>query len=161
MDKLVENIKKYPALVKVIIFLNQTITTIVYLSYPFVLIKLGLQKHFFMKWMLGVPFISFVVLTLFRKKINAPRPYEVFQYEPILKKEKKGESFPSRHVFSIFVIASGIFFIYPFYGLFLLGLGMILAFCRYLGGVHFFRDVFVGASFGVLPWFSLWLLKVI
>ena len=51
-----------------------------------------------------VPGISFGAVSLFRWAFRAPRPYEVFETTPVIKKNTKGKSFPSRHVFSIFVI---------------------------------------------------------
>lgn len=54
----------------------------------------------------AVTAVSFIGVSYFRKKFDAPRPYTVYNYEPIIKKEKEGNSFPSRHVFSAFVIAT-------------------------------------------------------
>ena len=52
----------------------------------------------------------FVGLSVVRKIINAPRPYEKFDMPPVLEKDTKGKSFPSRHVFSVFIIAMTIFY---------------------------------------------------
>ena len=49
----------------------------------------------------GVPFIA---VTLLRRLINAKRPYELLPFYETPPKNKIGKSFPSRHVFSIFVI---------------------------------------------------------
>ena len=95
----------------------------------------------------GVPF---VLLTLFRRWCNAPRPYEVFGIPPVLPKETKGKSFPSRHVFSIFVIGACSGGLYPVAGLVLCLAGVLLAAVRVVTGVHFLKDVLVGAAVGLL-----------
>lgn len=152
MDKLVNKIKLNKTAVKLIIFFNTSITFIVYLIYPILILYLWIEKDVRLKEFVLVPLSSFVLLSIYRKAKNAPRPYEVYDYEPILNKNSKGESFPSRHVFSIFVIASAVFYIYPIFGSILLSMGIILAMCRYLGGVHFLKDVGFGALFGILTW---------
>lgn len=53
---------------------------------------------------IAVPAVSFILVSVFRAKLNARRPYEVYQFQPLIPKDKCGNSFPSRHVFSIFVI---------------------------------------------------------
>ncbi len=159
MDILVENVKKKSYLVFLIKFFNQSITTIIYLLYPLILIYLGINKDMRGIALFFIPLIFFVLLSFIRKKINGERPYVIYNYEPILKREKPGESFPSRHVFSIFIISTGIYTIFPKLGIILLVFGVILALCRFLGGVHFFKDVFVGALCGILPW-VLWALML-
>ena len=102
-----------------------------------------------------VPGISFLLITLFRKKLNAPRPYEVYGFEPAIPKDTKGNSFPSRHVFSIFMIAMT----YSYSALFqddiklivsIFAMGVVLAIIRVLGGVHFLKDVMAGAISGIV-----------
>lgn len=96
-----------------------------------------------------IPGISFVLLSMVRHMINAPRPYEVFDIEPIINKKTAGHSLPSRHIFSIFVIATTVFYYYPIAGV-LIGLtGVALAMNRVMGGVHFIRDVVTGALTGI------------
>lgn len=161
MDLLVNRIKENDRLVFLIKFLNQSITFIVYLLYPTILVKLYIQKQDFLIILLLLPMITFIILSVFRKWYNAPRPYEVYGYEPILSKETEGSSFPSRHVFSIFVISTGITFLYPVLGVLLLILGFVLAMCRFFGGVHFLKDVLVGALAGIIPWIIVWAIGLI
>lgn len=161
MDRLVNRVKENTVYVNLIKFFNQSITVIVYLLYPSILIKLVLDKDQFAWILFLLPMISFVLLSVFRSWYDAPRPYEVYDYEPILSKETKGNSFPSRHVFSIFVISTGITVLHSYLGSVLLILGFILAMCRYLGGVHFLKDVLVGAFSGILPWLIVWAIGLI
>jgi len=94
----------------------------------------------------GVPFC---VISLLRKGLNWPRPYEVYRIDPLIDKDTKGESFPSRHVFSIFVIGTSFLYLYPVLGICLLLMGCVLAAVRVLTGVHFTRDVLAGAALGI------------
>ena len=96
---------------------------------------------------LGAPFL---LVTLLRRVINAPRPYEMYAFFEKTPKNKSGSSFPSRHAFSIFAIGSAALFVYPIIGSALLLLGVCLCVCRVLLGIHFVRDVLAGALIGAL-----------
>ena len=52
-----------------------------------------------------VPFITFAGVSVFRKCVNAKRPYTIYGTTPIVAKDKTGESMPSRHTASFTVIA--------------------------------------------------------
>ena len=95
----------------------------------------------------GVPFVA---LTVMRMMINAPRPYELLEFYEKKPKNKSGRSFPSRHVFSVFVIGTVMIPTSAFIGAALLVLGAALGAMRVLLGVHFIRDVVAGALVGVL-----------
>ena len=69
--------------------------------------------------------------------------------EPIIKRKGTGKSFPSRHTFSIFVIAVTVFYFWPVAGIITGIAGAVLATVRVLGGVHFVRDVIAGAAIGI------------
>lgn len=135
---------------KTINILNKLITTVVYITYPLVLAFLVITQDARFWRVLLIPAISFVLVSLIRYYINAPRPYEVSNSVPIIKKDTKGKSFPSRHVFSVFVIASTLYYISNPLGLFLMVAGIGLAIIRVVGGVHFPRDVIIGAIIGIL-----------
>ena len=95
----------------------------------------------------GVPFLAVSVM---RKMINAPRPYELLEFYEKKPKDKKGSSFPSRHVFSVFVIATVIVPTNIALGIGLFALGAALGLIRVILGVHFIRDVVAGALIGVI-----------
>ena len=95
----------------------------------------------------GVPFVA---LSVMRLMINAPRPYELLEFYEKKPKNKSGRSFPSRHVFSVFVIGTVMIPTSAFLGVSLLVLGTALGAMRVLLGVHFIRDVVAGALVGVL-----------
>lgn len=129
---------------------NRLITFSVYATYPIVLVILLYTGDPRIWRVLFTPAISFVLVSIFRKQINAPRPYEVTGVTPLIKKDTQGKSFPSRHVFSVFVVATTLYHLYISLGIFFMLLGCILAILRVIGGVHFKRDVIVGALIGIL-----------
>lgn len=96
---------------------------------------------------LGVPFLS---VSLVRRLIDSPRPYEIYDIYDIPPKKKKGSSFPSRHAFSIFAIGTLCLFVHPLIGAATLVLGIIMCVSRVLLGIHFIRDVVAGALIGVI-----------
>ena len=67
----------------------------------------------------------------------------------MIKKDTRGKSFPSRHVFSAFIIAMTVFYFMPACGVILLALGIVMALARVAGGVHFVKDVAAGALMGI------------
>lgn len=97
--------------------------------------------------------IPFVLLSAARNVLNKPRPYEVYEMQPLLPREGSGKSFPSRHVFSIFVIGGCFLYLEPTIGAVLLVLGVLLAIVRVLAGLHFEKDVICGAILGLLSAF--------
>ena len=71
-----------------IIVINSVLTKAVYALYPLLLIYLAAshltdKQPGFVPAVL-VPGISFVLLSIFRDKINAPRPYELYDIDPII-----------------------------------------------------------------------------
>ena len=68
--------------------------------------------------------------------MDAQRPDEKLHFRPLLHKEKHGESFPSRHVFAVFVISFAFYYTCLPVGIALTVLGVLLAAVRVVGGVH-------------------------
>ena len=130
--------------------LNRILTLSVYIAYPLSLIILFYLRDPRLLRCIEVPAVSFVLLSTFRKCFNAKRPYEVLDIQPLIRKDTKGKSFPSRHVFSMFIIAMSFFYLIPILGIVLFVFGMILGTIRVIGGVHFPRDVIAGALIGVV-----------
>lgn len=93
--------------------------------------------------------IPFILVTLLRKIVNAPRPYELYGFYEFAPKNKKGESFPSRHAFSAFSIGTAALWISLPVGIALLLLALALSLSRVLLGIHFIRDVLTGGVIGI------------
>lgn len=91
-----------------------------------------------------VPASGFVILSLLRKKINAPRPYEVWKIVPLLDRDSPGQSMPSRHVFSATIISMACLHASLTMGMICLTLSALLGLVRVLGGMHYPKDVVVG-----------------
>ena len=149
-----------PVLTRGVSLANKVITDAVYVAYPCLLAWLAYAAGMLLRAAL-VPGISFVLVTVLRKVINAPRPYEVFDAAPVIPKDTRGNSFPSRHAFSIFVIAMTFCACCPlaWAGPVMMAAGVLLAVIRVVSGVHFPCDVVVGALLGMLAGFvGLWIL---
>lgn len=139
-----------PGRTRLLNILNRVLTYLCYVLYPLLLLWLAFcrDSRFFRS--LIVPAVFFVLLSVVRKKINRPRPYQVLEIQPLIHKDTKGKSMPSRHVFSVFMIAMTYLWIVPQIGAALLAVGVLVAVVRVIGGVHFPRDVMVGAAVGIL-----------
>ena len=149
-EKIKSVILKYRHGTFIINLLNKIITSLVYLIYPSLLALLFFNKDKRIWPTLFIPGLGFLIISIYRSYTNYPRPYELYDIIPIINKDTKGKSFPSRHVFSIFIIAKTLYYISNLLGAFLMVLGSILAVLRVLGGVHFPKDVIVGAISGLL-----------
>lgn len=97
-----------------------------------------------------VPAAAFLFVSLLRKIINRPRPYETLQTEPISPKRTKGKSFPSRHAFCAGIVSVALFYASPIAGIVAFFLGMVLCFFRVAAGMHYPSDVIFGLIFGTV-----------
>ena len=97
-----------------------------------------------------VPATAFVVVSIFRKLIDSRRPYTKYDITPLINKDKIGESFPSRHTLSAFLITMTGFYVYFPVGIVLAVMSLIIAITRVVSGVHFTKDVIAGAVIGIL-----------
>lgn len=137
---------------------NFLLTRLCYAAYPLCLLWLAATRDSRGIPALLVPAVSFLLVSVFRNLYNAKRPYELLEIQPIIHKDKKGKSFPSRHVFSVFVIAMTFLWLCPPAGAVFLVVGVLLALCRVIGGVHFPRDVIAGALAGIAAGACYWLI---
>ncbi len=142
-------IRKRVRLVKALNMANIACSLIFYIAYPICILHLALKNPIFLPRAILIPAISFLILSFVRRLINRPRPYERLTIDPLIIKRTKGKSFPSRHVFSAFAIASLMAFLYPWGWLFFLP-AIALAGLRVLGGMHDTLDVSAGAGFALL-----------
>ena len=137
---LLKSFNRFMTVVMPIVYL--TLLVITYLQQ-------GLGKQVLMY--VFVPASGFVILSFLRKKINAPRPYEVWEIVPLLDRDSSGKSMPSRHVFSATIISMACLHASLTMGMICLTLSAFLGLVRVLGGVHFPKDVVVGYICG-LAW---------
>ena len=98
-----------------------------------------------------VPAAGFLICTAIRSAVDAPRPYEQPGAEPLIHKDTRGKSFPSRHVFSMTTIALSWLYLGLSWspalvvGALLLASSAFMAWVRVRAGVHYARDVVAGA----------------
>lgn len=130
---------------------NRIITALFYAAFPILIFALGLKEPMTAVRPLLVCGIGFVLCTLVRKLINAPRPYEKdLKIKAPSPKAEKGLSFPSRHVFSAAIIGAAWFYYYPLCGIFALAATVVLAYLRVVTHYHFKKDVIAGGIAGFL-----------
>lgn len=142
------------ALVK---WVNRICTLVIFLSYPiFLLLRLMAQDERLLTFV-GIPAAAFLLVSLIRRLLNFPRPYEKLAIDPLIHKETKGRSFPSRHVFSAALIALTVLTVYPVWGGCLVGVSILLALCRVLAGVHFPADVIAGMGCAIASAMWYWI----
>ena len=145
-DHMAGKIKNKPFLLRLLRTFNRLMTVVMPIVYLTLLATTYLQEGLGKQiWMyVFVPASGFVILSLLRKKINAPRPYETWEIVPLLDRDRPGQSMPSRHVFSATIISMACLHASLSVGVILLILSAILGLVRVLGGVHFPKDVVVG-----------------
>lgn len=141
-----EALRKNPAQIRRIAIINKALTAIGYIAYPALLILLWFFHRELLAACIAVPAAGFIVVSAFRSLYNAPRPYEVSGNPPLIDKRTKGKSFPSRHTFSMFMIAfTWMTWCMPI-GIALALCGCILGSSRVLLGIHYARDVIAGIA---------------
>ena len=145
-DHIAGNIENKPFLLSLLRTFNRFMTVVMPIVYLTMLVitylQQGLGKQVLMY--VFVPASGFVILSFLRKKINAPRPYEVWEIVPLLDRDSPGQSMPSRHVFSATTISMACLHASLTMGMICLTLSAFLGLVRVLGGVHFPKDVVVG-----------------
>ena len=145
-DHIAGNIENRPFLLSLLRTFNRFMTVVVPIVYLTLLTTIYFREGFGKQVLMYVfiPASGFVILSFLRKKINAPRPYEVWEIVPLLDRDSPGQSMPSRHVFSATIISMACFHASLSVGVILLVLSAFLGLVRVLGGVHYPKDVVVG-----------------
>ena len=159
-NKISRIIKKSPDMCKNFLVLNKILKYVMYFIYPVLLLYLyvsevktcGFASAFLSKKLLECIFLpagEFTLGSFLRAVINRKRPYEEWDIDPIIKKEKMGQSFPSRHVFASVMISMTALYVCAQFGVFCLLLSALTAVVRVVGGVHYPSDVIAGYLYGV------------
>lgn len=147
----------HPKLKSFLVFVQKGAEILIYLTYPIFLAVLFLKGNIFWAKSVAVCGVGFILVSLFRHFYNAPRPYQVYDIQPVINKSTEGKSMPSRHCFSAAVIALGISVINLPLGIIIGVLALTIAVLRVAFGVHFIKDVafglLVGAVIGSIQYF--------
>ena len=149
-EKMIAFFKKDKYRILAMKILYKVLPLIIFIAYPILIV----YTFFYMKSELikivFVPFAVFVFVTVLRKILNKPRPYEVFNTPSLFDKDTKGQSMPSRHTASAFIIAMTFLYIDFYLGIIAFAIAFMIAMSRILSGVHYIRDILVGAGISVL-----------
>ena len=129
---------------------DRVLTAITYLSYPLLIAFVWWQSGQIPWRALWVPASWLILVSLTRRLLNRPRPYERLNIEPLILKDTEGRAMPSRHAFSVWVIAVTAWWLLPPLGAVLGATAVLLCAIRVLGGVHDEWDVTVGALVGIV-----------
>ena len=150
-DHIAGKIKNNPLFLSLLRAFNRFMTLVMPIVYLTLLVTTYLQQGFGKQVLMYVfvPASGFVILSLLRKKINAPRPYEIWEIVLLLDRDSPGQSMPSRHVFSASIISMACLYASLSVGVILLVFSALLGLVRVLGGVHFPKDVVVGYICGI------------
>lgn len=149
-ENLTTFIRKSPGVLSFLVIYNGSVTKLMYLLYPLLLVYIAWNSLELLLTYVVIPGLSFLLVSLVRKLLNQARPYESWNISPLLEKDTSGQSMPSRHVFSATIISMCFLSINTCLGVVLLTLSTTLAVCRVLGGVHYTKDVLIGMLIGIL-----------
>jgi membrane-associated phospholipid phosphatase len=143
----------HPRAKKILFILNYGLTGLIFLCYALLCLAVLLNFHALrttenLLKIFGAPLFCLIVSSLLRKIINRPRPYEHEGIVPVIAKNKKGNSFPSRHLSSAFSIATVFLPYFLPVGICLYIAGLLLGYARFAAGIHYFSDLAVGALLG-------------
>lgn len=108
----------------------------------------------FNPWLLfraaAAPLAALAVVTILRKLINRRRPFEaIAEIKPLIP-HGAGQSFPSRHTASSFVIGFTLFELYPAAGAAAVLLAAVVAISRVACGLHYPSDTAAAAVIALL-----------
>lgn len=130
-------------------FIYKVLPIFVFVGYPILLLYLLLTHSPKLLRCITVPLGVFVTVTLIRKFIDAQRPYEKLGITPLMAKDTKGLSFPSRHTASAAVIAMAFLYVNVPLGAAFLVVAALIGLSRICAGVHFPVDVISGYLYSV------------
>ena len=142
--------QRHPTCRSAMLFCNRVFPLVVAGSYALLVLFLLFQRDMRVIRVIGVPALVFLLVTFIRRGFDRPRPYEVYPITPIIHRNKRGHSFPSRHVASAFILSMAFLYIFPPLGCLLLCFSTLLAVIRVVGGVHHPRDVIAGAGISIV-----------
>lgn len=148
--KVSEFVRKFRHGEEIVKYGNVLVTRIIYVAFLMLLAILLVKKDERIVRVVLVTGISFGLVSVFRHFYNEKRPYTIYDFQPVVKKNKTGESMPSRHVFSGFVIGMAFLYIQPYFSIPVFICSLIMCFGRVVAGVHFPKDVIAGAMIGII-----------
>ena len=145
------NFFKYNKTAKAILkFIYRFFPLFVFANYPILLVYTFLWKRDLFLESLIVPAGVFIGITIMRIIIKEERPYVRYEVAPVFAKDSKPDSMPSRHTASAFIIAMTMLRFNVWAGTLYLLIAVMISVSRVCAGVHYVRDVIVGAAIAIL-----------
>lgn len=158
-QEMLQWLRKRPFFAKVVTAATRGLPAFFALGYIGTCLALLLLRDSRLLRFAGVPAVTLGVVLVLRKFINRTRPYEVYGFQPLITRDKKGKSCPSNHTASAFVIALAFLYLSVPAGIIGLALAAAVAGSRVVTGVHWPGDVLAGALVAVLlGYIGLWIL---
>lgn len=143
-------LRNHPEFSKCLLATNKALAYLGYAIYPLLIIELIVCSDPLLPRAIIVPAVGFALVSVLRRVVNKTRPYETLDIDPLIKKDTHGKSFPSRHAFSMTMIAmTWLAWCQPV-GICLLVISLIMGVVRILGGVHYPIDVAAGIMIAIL-----------
>ena len=148
-EKLTGKLRAHERSVFVLQLFNNVFTAAFYVLYFLLVIYTAAYHAERLAKMILVPGSGFALLSFLRGKIGRKRPYEAWDFMPLIPKESEGNSFPSRHLYSAAVISMALMCYSVPAGIASLVLSAAEAAVRVIGGVHYPSDVICGFMSGI------------
>lgn len=148
--KLTDFFKNNKIAKKILEFIYRFFPLFVFANYPILLVYTFLWKNDLFLESLIVPAGVFLGITLLRIIIREERPYVRYGVAPVFEKDSKPDSMPSRHTASAFIIAMTMLQFNMWAGILYLFIAVMISVSRVCAGVHYVRDVIVGALIAIL-----------
>ena len=149
----VEKIRQKPSWIRAISIADKVLVFGFVVAYAVFLAIVLLQKPF--DWLytankVGLPALCFVAVSLLRRLIKRPRPYEKAGagIDPLIRKGAGGNSMPSRHLASAAVLSLIFFPECIWLGIVALVATELLSLLRFLQGAHYPTDLLCGELLG-------------
>lgn len=149
-QRLTEWGRRSPRRCRLIVSMGRWLPVAVAAIYLAALAVLTVQRNSRLWRCLLVPAVTFGITTLLRPLLHCPRPYDVYAITPLWPPHRTGLSCPSRHTASAVILALTGFYVNPVFGVLLTPAAVIIAATRLLSGLHFIRDILVGALVSLL-----------
>lgn len=152
--KLMQFFNQSPVLLHIIRFAAKQLAIIIAAVYAVILIMLVIWHDSRFIRCLIVPAAAFVFITVIRKLINRPRPYDTLDYDPLVSCVRgKAQSFPSRHTGSAWIIALTLCTLNLWLGIPVLIAALCISVGRVCTGMHYPSDVIAGFIVAVVAFF--------
>ena len=136
---------------KIISFLGNISPYVIFVLYGICAFQEIFKRGFAEPEFFIIPVLTFIYVTIIRKKLNRKRPFELYDI-PKLISHGNGKGFPSRHSACAVTISFAIAIVSFEMAVVSFVAAAVVCVTRILCGVHFVKDVFAGIVSGAALW---------